>query len=188
MATRAVQIRKSLRTQEDLLHRLEHCSADAHAISALGITVCQQVRVKRNDSELALYTVSEIRHEDTDEVVRMGRAGRQRLGTDAEFDAELDCQVVDPTMSDQKAEGNGEFIEPLHDDGAHPGLIVIAPHGGHIEEHTDDQARRVAFRLADKAVTFCLCKGYQGPLRSAYDAWHITSVDIHPGSFPLLNS
>ena len=33
-------------------------------------------------------------------------------------------------MSDAEAEKHGEFIERLHDDGAHTGLIVIAPHGG----------------------------------------------------------
>jgi hypothetical protein len=31
-----------------------------------------------------------------------------------------------------------------------------------------------------------MCKGYHP--QGAYDAWHITSVDIHPGSFSLLNS
>ena len=64
MATRAVRVRKS-QNQEDLKTHREHCSADAHALSALGITVCQQVRVKRSDSAYALYTVSEVRHEDT---------------------------------------------------------------------------------------------------------------------------
>ena len=92
----------------------------------------------------------------------MGLGGRRRLGTDDVFDAEFDSQVVHPTMSDEKAEDNGEFIERLHDDGAHTGLIVIAPHGGDIEEHTDDQAQRVAYSLADKPVSFWLCKGYQG--------------------------
>jgi phage replication-related protein YjqB (UPF0714/DUF867 family) len=170
-------------------HR-EHCSADAHALNALGITVCQQVRVKRTPSNYALYTVSEVRHEDTEEIVRMGQRGRLRLGTteetDEEFDAEFDSQVVNPTMSDEKAKQNGEFIERLRDDGAHTALIVIAPHGGRIEEHTDDQARGVASCLADKAVSFWVCKGYHP--QGAYDAWHIASVDIHPESFPLLNS
>jgi phage replication-related protein YjqB (UPF0714/DUF867 family) len=187
MATRAVRVRKS-QNQEDLKTHREHCSADAHALSALGIIVCQQVRVKRSDSAYALYTVSEVRHEDTEEVVRMGLEGRLRLGIDDVFDAEFDSQVVDPTMSDKKAKENGEFIERLRDDGAHTGLIVIAPHGGQIEEHTDEQAQRVADSLAGKPVSFWLCKGFKGPLSGAFDAWHITAGDIHPGSFPLLNS
>ena len=48
----------------------------------------------------------------------MGQDGRLRLGTAEVFDAELDSLVVDPTMSDEKAKENGEFIERLHDDGA----------------------------------------------------------------------
>jgi hypothetical protein len=148
MATRPARVTKSLQDiQNDLQHR-EHCSAEAHALSALGITVCQQVRVKRSDTTYALYTVSDVRHEDTEQVVRRGHGGRMRQRTDDEvdaptnFDAEFDSQVVDPTMSDENAEENGEFIERLHDDGAHTGLIVIARHDGQIEPHTDAQAVR----------------------------------------------
>src|SRR4051812_34922758 len=108
MATRAVQVRQSF-NQEDLRTHPEHCSADGRALSAVGITGCQQVRVKRtdNENEYALYTVSEVRIEDTDDIVRMGKSGRRRLRTDDEthekFNAEFDSQVVHPTMSDQEA-------------------------------------------------------------------------------------
>ena len=130
--------------------------------------------------------MSEVRTENADNVVRMGLTGRQRLDTDEEFDAEFDSQVVHPTMSEKEAEENGEFIERLHDDGQHTGLIVIAPHGGDIEAHTDDQAQRVASCLTDTAVSYWLCKGYHA--RGAEKTWHITSIDIHPGSFPMRNS
>ena len=47
--------------------------------------------------------------------------------------------------------------------------------------------RRVASRcLAGEAVGFWLCKGYRP--RDAEEAWHITSVDIDPASFPKMNS
>ena len=186
MAIHPVRVRKSLQSQKDLQDRKEHCSADPRALSAVGITKGQQVRVKRNNDIYALYTVSEVRTENADNVVRMGLTGRRRLGTDEEFDAEFDSQVVHPTMSDEDAEKHGEFIERLHDDGPHTGLIVIAPHGGDIEVHTDDQAQRVACCLADTAVSYWLCKGYHA--RGAEKTWHVTSVDIDPGSFPLLNS
>jgi phage replication-related protein YjqB (UPF0714/DUF867 family) len=68
----------------------------------------------------------------------------------------------------------------------HIGLIVIAPHGGDIEPHTDQQAERVASRLAAKAVSSWRCKGFKGD--GSFDRWHITSTDIHEASFPLLNS
>jgi phage replication-related protein YjqB (UPF0714/DUF867 family) len=185
-STHPVRVRKSLRSQKDLLDRREHCSANPRALSAVCITKGQQVRVKRNNAIYALYTVSDDRTENADNVVRMGPTGRWRLGTGVEFDAEFDSQVVHPTMSDKDAEMNGEFIERLHDDGQHTGLIVIAPHGGDIEKHTDNQAERVASGLADKAVSHWLCKGYHP--RGAEKTWHITSADIQPGSFPLLNS
>ena len=62
------------------------------------------MRVKRNNDIYALYTVSEVRTENADNVVRMGLTGRRRLGTDEEFDAEFDSQVVHPAMSDENAE------------------------------------------------------------------------------------
>jgi phage replication-related protein YjqB (UPF0714/DUF867 family) len=196
MATRDGTVKKSRAEQKDLQKDKEHCSADANALDALGITVCQQVRVKRDNGKYALYTVSELRHEttDDDDVVRMGLTGRKRLlkhdEADDDFPAEFDSQVVNLTMSDGDAALNGEFIERVRDDRTHTGLIVLAPHGGEIEDHTDDQATRVADQLAGKPVSLWLCKGY-GPLSSATNAsqiWHITAADIHPGSFPGLNS
>jgi phage replication-related protein YjqB (UPF0714/DUF867 family) len=187
MGTHPARVRKSLPTQEDLRRRREHCSVAAGALDAVGIAAGQQARVKRSDDVYALYTMSEVRPQDTDGVVRMGLTGRQRLDSDDEFDAELDSQVAHPSVSDDEAEANGEFIERLQDDGSHTGLIVIAPHGGDIEDRTDDQAQRVASRLADTAaVSVWLCKGYQA--RGAKKTWHITSTDIDPGSFPRLNS
>jgi phage replication-related protein YjqB (UPF0714/DUF867 family) len=186
MATHPVRVRLSLPTQEDLPRRREHCSADARALRAVGITERHQVRVRRGDDLYALYTVSEARTEAAADVVRMGLTGRRRLDTDEEFDAELDSQVVHPTMDDDDARDNGEFVERLGDDGRNTGLIAIAPHGGDIELHTDDQAHRVSCCLADEAVSFWLCKGYQ--TRGAEQTWHITSVDIDPASFPKLNS
>src|SRR5215208_310261 len=35
----------------------------------------------RNSSEYGLYTVSEVRQENSDNIVRMGEVGRERLGT-----------------------------------------------------------------------------------------------------------
>ena len=58
-------------------------------------------------------------------------------------------------------------------------------HGGDIEIAHDDQAQRVARCLADTAVITC----WQGlPCARRGENLHITSVDIDPGSFPLLNS
>jgi phage replication-related protein YjqB (UPF0714/DUF867 family) len=174
-------------TQQDLIKQKEHCSADPEKLATVGRALGHQVRIKRNDSEYGLYTVSEVRQESRDNIVRMGEGGRERLGTDKEFAGTLDSQVPHPTFTDeQKARDYDEFIEQLEDNGRHTGLIAIAPHGGDIEQYTDLQAEHVASRLAAKGVSSWRCKGYkQG---GAFEAWHITSTDINEACFPGLNS
>jgi phage replication-related protein YjqB (UPF0714/DUF867 family) len=187
MATYDASVKRALTSsQQDLIDHKEHCSADPVKLATVGRERGQQVRIKRNVSEYGLYTVSQVRQESPDNIVRMGSTGRKRLGTSDEFVASLDSQVPHPTFDDAEAETNNEFVERLEDNGTHTGLIVIAPHGGDIEFHTDQQAERVASRLAAKAVSLWRCKGFKG--EGAFARWHITSTDIHEASFPRLNS
>ncbi len=188
MATRDVSIKKALRpSQEDLIDHHEHCSVDSQTLATIGCAVGQQVRIQRTSAEYGLYTVSEVRQENPDNIVRMGLTGRQRLGTSDEFDGVVDSQVPDPTLTEAQAEEQSEFIERLEDNGLQSRLIAIAPHGGDIEPHTDQQAERVAMRLAVKAVNSWRCKGWKDG-GGAFDRWHITSTDINEASFPRLNS
>jgi phage replication-related protein YjqB (UPF0714/DUF867 family) len=46
--------------------------------------------------------------------------------------------------------------------------------------------RPSASRLAGKGVSSWRCKGWHP--KGAFEHWHITAVDIHEASFPLLNS
>ena len=187
MATYKASIKKALESeQDDLIKRKEHCSADRDKLETVGRLPGHQVRIKRNDDEYGLYTVSEVRQENPDDTVRMGEDGRDRLGMINEFDATLDSQVPGPPLDDSEAEARGEFVERLDDNGWHNGLIAIAPHGGDIEPHTDLQAERVASQLAGKGVSSWRCKGWHP--NGAFEHWHITSTDIHEASFPLLNS
>jgi phage replication-related protein YjqB (UPF0714/DUF867 family) len=146
------------------------------------------VRIIRNDKEYGFYTLHEIRREDPDNVVRMGLTGRDRLNADGAFDAVIDSLVPNLTLSEGKADKESEFIERLADNGRQGGLIVIAPHGGDIERHTDERAERVASQLAPKAVTSWRCKGWNHHGGGASRRWHITSADINEKSFPLLDS
>jgi phage replication-related protein YjqB (UPF0714/DUF867 family) len=187
MATYDASISRALLPQQnDLRDHKEHCSADREKLATVGRLLGHQVRIKRNDDEYGLYTVSEVPQENQDNVVRMGRSGRERLGTGDEFEGTLDARVPHATLADADAECSGEFVERLDDDGKHTGLIVIAPHGGNIEAHTDRQAERIASQLAGKGVSSWRCKGWHP--RGAFAHWHITSTDIHEASFPLLNS
>ena len=186
MATYDASINRTLPEQADLKRHGEHCSADPEKLATVGRLLGHQVRIKRNDDEYGLYTVSEVRQENQENIIRMGKGGRERLGTSDEFDGMLDAQVPHATFADAEAECNGEFVERLDDDGMHTGLIVIAPHGGDVEAHTDQQAECVASQLAQKGVSLWRCKGWHPG--GAFAHWHITSTDIHEASFPLLNS
>lgn len=187
MVTYDASIKKALDPeQQDLIDHKEHCSADRGKLETVGRLLGHQVRIKRNDDEYGLYTVSEVRQESPDNIVRMGKDGRERLGTSDEINATLDPQVPRPTLDDSQAETLGEFVERLDDNGWHNGLIAIAPHGGDIEPGTDLQAEHLVLQLATKGVSSWRCKGWHS--RGAFEHWHITSTDIHEASFPLLNS
>jgi phage replication-related protein YjqB (UPF0714/DUF867 family) len=192
MSTADATIKKALSSQEDVTSRREYCSLDGRLLASVGAVVGQQVRIRRTASEYALFTVSERRDEDAPNVVRIGLLGRRRLGTEEAFDGAVVLPAADPTISDGDAEAGGELVERLDDDGGHRGLIVIAPHGGDIERHTDEQAERVASRLRRFGVTSWMCKGWKprrdGGGGGAFECWHITSSDIAPSSFPGLGS
>jgi len=173
----------------------EHCSAHHRQITTIGRNKGQQVRVERYApdgvtlEDYALYTVGDL-HDEEPDIVFLGFRDpesekhdlRDRLGlsgTNA-FRGKINSQVTDPT-------DDGEFVERLTDNGRHRGLIVIAPHGGDIERHTDEQADRVVKQLASKCVSAWVCRGFkQGG--GAFDRWHITSTNINEESFPKLKT
>jgi phage replication-related protein YjqB (UPF0714/DUF867 family) len=102
-----------------------------------------------------------------------------------EFDATVDSQVPHPTYSDEEAKEHGEFVERL-EAGTGTDLVVIAPHGGAIEEWTDQQAERVAEELAGGRVCTWICRGWGRDLGA--HTRHITSSELSEHSFPLLNT
>ena len=180
-------VKRAFSSQSTLVREGEHCCLDPERLASIGRVLRSQIRVRRSAELVALYTVSETRPESTDTTVRMGRAGRLRLGTEDEFEATIESQVPHPTFSDQEARDHSEFVERLNDDGCQQGLVVLAPHGGFIEAQTDRQAERVASLLGQDNASVWQCKGFSKDER-AYDSWHITSIDVSPVSFPLLNT
>jgi phage replication-related protein YjqB (UPF0714/DUF867 family) len=187
-----VTVRKALSSQEDLIARREHCSVDSRVLDAIGVAVGEQVRIRRPPAEVGLFTISERRDEDEPLVVRVGLTGRRRLGTEDGFAGVVAVPAAEPGLSDADAEERGELVERLDDDGVHQGLIVLAPHGGDIERHTDEQAERVVAALAVFGVSSWRCKGWRARrddgTGGAFDCWHVTSTDLAPGSFPGLGS
>jgi phage replication-related protein YjqB (UPF0714/DUF867 family) len=179
-----VTVRQALSSQQDLIDKGEYCSADPRLLDALGIEPGGQIRIRRSEEEYAVYTVHEVREEERPEIVRVGKVGRERLGTSGSFDGIASVPVPRSELSDNAAERDSEFVERLRDSGEDR-LVVSAPHGGWIERHTDRQAEHVADRLA--GTTAWQCKGWQDD-GGAYDRWHVASTDLHPDSFPLLSS
>jgi phage replication-related protein YjqB (UPF0714/DUF867 family) len=185
MAATDAVITTALDSQQDLKNHAEHCSADPARLATIGRACGQQVRIYRTPQDFGLYTVSEVGPEVPDTVVRMGRAGRARLGLEVEFPGIVDSRVPRSRLSDRRAEAEGELVERLHDNGQQSQLIAIAPHGGDIEPHTDTQAERVATRLAAKSVSSWRCKGWK-PGGGAFARWHITAADLNEACFPRL--
>jgi phage replication-related protein YjqB (UPF0714/DUF867 family) len=185
----AASIEPAAKGQADIIARREHCSADADRLAAIGRAVGQQVRIYRDDSHFALFTVTEARDEEPDTVVRLGRIGRARLGSPGPAAARVVAMGPHPTLSDDEAKRLGECVERLDDDGRAAGLLILAPHGGGIEQYTDLEAQRVAAALAGKGkgVATWQCKGWSaGNGQGASTRWHITSTEISEASFPKL--
>jgi phage replication-related protein YjqB (UPF0714/DUF867 family) len=186
-----------LPAQNALKNEAERCSADPLTLESIGRSLGQQVRIKRRDdpSFFALYTVK-IANPDADRsdpgganIVRTSKPGRDRLGTSAEMEAIVQARVVD--AAPQPGEPDGvRFFEEADDDGEQTYFLAIAPHGGMIEEHTDEQAAETARHLitAGFQASWWLCKGYGNEAKGALERWHITSTDLHQACFPLLES
>ena len=180
--------------QDALKNDAERCSADPRMLDTIGRAVGHQVRITRPDNPgfLALYTVAQanppadLGNPCRANVVRTGLSGRERLGTPAEMEAVVQATVVDA----EPAPRGVRFFELAEDDGAHTYFIAIAPHGGDIEKHTDEEAEQLRRELASNGcpATTWMCKGFGDELSGAFDRWHITSTDLHPASFPLLRT
>ena len=193
MAVR-IDVLKALSSQSYLIGHGERISMDPELAQANGVVVGQQVRVKprKATDRYAAYTVYQFMQDGTDDNdIRMALDGRQRLDYSDSFSAYLEgCDAVVLHGKDEAwLQENNEFGEFLDETGAsHQGLVVCAPHGGIIENYTDEQAERVFDQLdgAGKDVSAWRCKGWQSEI-GAYDAWHITSTEIDQASFPYLD-
>jgi phage replication-related protein YjqB (UPF0714/DUF867 family) len=174
----------------------EHCSLGSDQLAAIGRDVGQQVRIVRDRDNYAIYTVKKQESQDGN-IVRLTPKGLKKLGVrTGPIEAIVESKVPDesclnnaPCISDTQAKRMNEFIERLDDDGTNTSLVIIAPHGGAIEVHSDTVAEKTRRHLSSlgKTVSYWRCKGWKEG-GGAYERWHITSTDINEASFPLLNT
>jgi len=186
-------LKLDLPVQDTLKNDAERCSADPGMLQSIGRAVGQQVRITRADQPqfFALYTVAQgnppadVGDPSRANVVRTGLTGRERLGTPADMDAVVHATVVDVAPSHTGV----RFFEIGDDDRTQAYFIVVAPHGGDIEKHTDDEAEHLKNALASTGypASSWLCKGFGDSAKGASDRWHITSTDLNPACFPLLS-
>jgi phage replication-related protein YjqB (UPF0714/DUF867 family) len=176
-------------------HSREHCSVNADQIRMMGLNTRQQVRIERpaeNGTTLALYTIESTHNEQANDVFLdyvdpSDVEPRFQVPTSEPFQGKINPQVAAVGLNDAEAEDYSEFIEHLSDSDYNSKLVVIAPHGGFIEQHTDTQAQHLAQQLPSNCVSVWMCKGFkQGG--GAFARWHITSTDISEESFPKLKS
>lgn len=187
-------LKLDLPAQDALKNHPERCSADPTMLESIGRAVRHQVRIKAVDDPrfVALYTVSEanppgdLSDPGRANVIRTGQAGRERLGTSAEIKAVVEAVVVDTAPLPEGA----KFFEVAKGDQEQTYFIAIAPHGGDIEPHTDEEAERLREELDSSGypASAWICKGFGDGPKRAFDRWHITSTDLHPASFPVLQN
>jgi phage replication-related protein YjqB (UPF0714/DUF867 family) len=173
-------------------HAVEHCAVDQATLDALDSAIGRQLLVRRSES-LALYTVVATGSVPSPSV-EVGTGGRARLRSSPgvaigrSSPAYADGAAI-ATVETDFTEGQGAARlteEVLGDDGT--GLAVLAPHGGRIERHTDEQAESVYRALAQESrpVRAWIARGFNPS--GAHTCWHITSSEISEHSFAKLGS
>ena len=173
----------------DVLEELNSKNELDAALTALETGSRFQIRISSGPGQYALYTVKGKLPSSETGTVRISHEGLARLGGNfgqGPIHAKADTQVVDIPP-------RGEFTEHLMDFGEGAALVIIAPHGGQIEEHTDVQAEEMfsavsTARMRNLSGIRCwTCKGFRAG-GGAFNRWHITSTDISENSFPKLKT
>jgi hypothetical protein len=174
----------------------EHCRANRVQIENIGRRRHEQVRIEfltANGILSAIYTVATF-HSDV-ELVSLGDKIKNQFAncqlSKGKCEGKVKAQIMIEGLEDpDKAESLGELIEYLSPEVQNRKLVVIAPHGGHIEPGTDDQAEYVWKRLSQlfpDEVTLWMCEGFSNPhAKDAHERWHITATEISERSFPKL--
>lgn len=172
----------------------ENCTIDDELRVAEGLSVGEQflLTVKGATSKYGLVTIHSDYEDGSDnDDIRMRLTGRQRFDESDAFDAYIDPWTALQGKTDSWLNDNdqmGEFKEETSS--SQTDMLIMAPHGGMIENYTDELAVRLYDGLVTangKDASLWYCIGHQDAI-GAFDAWHITSTDINTANFGYLNS
>lgn len=161
----------------------EHVIVDTEAAQKSGAGLGRQVRLYNDDNDVGLFTIVGIEHSHDVPRIWLGPEGRARIGAHLDRTITLIAVAARPMLSPEEAMTQGELIEESQARGSDR-LVVIAPHGGMIEEHTCEQAVHVAKRMD---ASWWVCRGWK-PSGGAFKRWHIRSIDIDVDSFAGLKA
>jgi phage replication-related protein YjqB (UPF0714/DUF867 family) len=185
-----VDLIKASNNMSELLRNQELVWMDPELAADCEIAEGDQIRLKRNTNNYAVYTVSKFHQEGSgDDDLRAGPDGRKKLGTTTSLSniaMFVGGGILRSDLEDADARAQSEFVERLDDHG-NKNLVVCAPHGGGIELYTDRQAERVYTQLVAKKISSWRCKGWEED-GGAFDRWHIAATRISKNSFPLLKT
>jgi phage replication-related protein YjqB (UPF0714/DUF867 family) len=172
----------------------ENATIDPELRNNENLVLGQQVKVivKNSQSKYGIYTLhSDYQDGSDDNDMRMRASARARLDQSAAFDAYLVGEAVQQGKTLGWLQTNDEYGEFLEEtDSIHSKIAICAPHGGMIENYSDEMARWMYDRLTgshSKDASCWYCAGWQSAPVGAYNAWHITSADISRLSFDKLN-
>jgi phage replication-related protein YjqB (UPF0714/DUF867 family) len=183
-----IDVLKAKSTQDYLIGHGERISMDPQLGSNNNVTLKQQVRIFRKKL-YAIYTVYAWYEDGTDNNdVRMAYDGRQRLDTsDSWSRTPMEVEALAQDQTEQWLQDNDEYGEFLDETSSEQeDFVVCAPHGGMIENYTDEQADRVQANLSgqSKNSSCWTAKGWNSS--GAFETWHITSTEISEVSFHKL--
>jgi phage replication-related protein YjqB (UPF0714/DUF867 family) len=186
---------EQVRINTGVLRRREHLTLHPHLLHRMGHPLMTQVFVTLDTGEARVMTVEQP-YTDGDG----WRTARMNADSYGYFGVPVGpvgatifggvTAAVNDTLSDAEAQAQGGHIEVLDDDGVDDAMLIMAPHGGDMEDYTSLQALR--FYAAMIALgKECVCYQTRGYSITAMDPsakWHTTMVDFNTTSFPLLGN
>lgn len=168
-----------------------YCRVGSTLASELGVDEGMQLRVAADDPASGvdfsekLFTVTDVVADDTGRITAR-RSDLDAIGASHGDAGRASATVPHPAYDDEsEADEHDEFVESVTNEhlAGSSDVVALAPHGTYIEAGTGRQAAHVA---SEFEIPGWACYGYNDG-GGAYRRWHVTSTEIEPRSFPMLN-